>query len=70
MPKIQHIMFDFDGTLADTSEGIIRSMHYAYDKLHLQHETDTKIRSVIGPPLQEMFSVLYIQKIRNILKKL
>ena len=58
MPKIQHIMFDFDGTLADTSEGIIRSMHYAYDKLHLQHETDTKIRSVIGPPLQEMFSVL------------
>ena len=32
MSKIQHIMFDFDGTLADTGEGIIRSMHYAYDK--------------------------------------
>jgi phosphoglycolate phosphatase len=58
MPKIQHIMFDFDGTLADTSKGIIRSMHYAYDKLHLQHETDAKIQSVIGPPLQEMFSIL------------
>lgn len=38
MNRIRHIMFDFDGTLADTSEGIIRSMHYAYDKLELSHE--------------------------------
>ena len=57
MPKIQHIMFDFDGTLADTSKGIIRSMHYAYDKLHPQHETDAKIQSEKGTPLQKMFSI-------------
>ena len=52
MSELQHIMFDFDGTLADTSEGIIRSMHYAYDKLSLRQETDEKIQNIIGPPLE------------------
>lgn len=58
MQNIQHIMFDFDGTLADTSEGIIHSMHYAYDRLQLPHVPDERIQNIIGPPLEEMFSVL------------
>lgn len=69
MAKIQHIMFDFDGTLADTSEGIIRSMHYAYDKLYLRHEQDEKIQSIIGPPLEEMFSVLLSTDDGNYIKE-
>ena len=56
--NIRHIMFDFDGTLADTSEGIVHSIHYAYDKLQLGHVSDAAIRNVIGPPLEEMFSIL------------
>lgn len=55
---IQHVMFDFDGTIADTSEGIIRSMNFAYDKMGLPHEKDEVIQSVIGPPLEEMFRLL------------
>lgn len=55
---IQHIMFDFDGTIADTSEGIIRSMHYAYDKLGIARVSDDTIRQIIGPPLEEMFATL------------
>lgn len=52
---IRHIMFDFDGTIADTSVGIIRSMHYAYDKMDISHEREDIIQQTIGPPLEEMF---------------
>ncbi len=69
MSELQHIMFDFDGTLADTSEGIIRSMHYAYDKLSLRQETDEKIQNIIGPPLEEMFSVLLHTEDKNYVKQ-
>lgn len=69
MRKIEHIMFDFDGTIADTSEGIIRSMHYAYDKLHLQREPDEKIQSIIGPPLEEILSTLLHTEDEDYIKK-
>lgn len=55
---IQHIMFDFDGTLADTSEGIIRSMHHAFDKLGVPRIKDSQIADSIGPPLEEMLKKL------------
>lgn len=58
MRKIEHIMLDFDGTIADTSEGIVSSMHYAYDKLGIKREKDDTIRNIIGPPLEQMFSKL------------
>lgn len=55
---INHILFDFDGTLADTSEGIIKSMHYAFEKMHYSLVTDMEIKNVIGPPLEEMLKIL------------
>lgn len=58
MSEVKHIMFDFDGTLADTSEGIINSMHYAYDALDLEREENETIRNIIGPPLEQMFEQL------------
>lgn len=69
MRKIEHMMFDFDGTIADTSEGIIRSMHYAYDKLHLRHEPDERIQNMIGPPLEDMFSSLLHTADKGYIKK-
>ena len=54
----KNILFDFDGTLADTSEGIIKSMHYAFDKLGCPRIPDDRIRRMIGPPLEEMFEHL------------
>ena len=55
---IKNVLFDFDGTLADTSEGIIKSMHYAYDCMGYEHLSNEEIRTAIGPPLQEMFRQL------------
>lgn len=57
---IENILFDFDGTLVDTSEGIIKSMHHAYDCLGYARISDEKIKEVIGPPLPEMFRQLLL----------
>ncbi|MCR5030667.1 MAG: HAD hydrolase-like protein [Selenomonadaceae bacterium] len=55
---INNILFDFDGTLVDTRDGIVKSMHYAYDCMGYERLSDEKIRAVIGPPLQDMFRQL------------
>lgn len=55
---IKNILFDFDGTIVDTSEGIVKCMHYAFEKLGLELLSDTKVKKVIGPPLGEMFQIL------------
>lgn len=54
----KNILFDFDGTLVDTSEGIIKSMHHAYDCLGYERIKDEEIKAVIGPPLKDMFRQL------------
>ena len=56
---IQTILFDFDGTLFDTGEGILRSVQYALEGFGI-HETDTaRLRKFVGPPLLDSFSELY-----------
>ena len=56
---IQTILFDFDGTLFDTGEGILRSVQYALDGFGI-HETDmARLRKFVGPPLLDSFSELY-----------
>ena len=56
---IQTILFDFDGTLFDTGEGILRSVQYALEGFEI-HETDTaRLRKFVGPPLFDSFSELY-----------
>ncbi len=52
---VETVIFDFDGTLADTCRGIYRCVHealhaYGYD------ETDSeRLRAFIGPPLFDSF---------------
>ena len=56
---IKTILFDFDGTLFDTGEGILRSVQYALEGFGI-HETDTaRLRKFVGPPLLDSFSELY-----------
>lgn len=55
----QVLIFDFDGTLFDTGEGIIRSVQYALERYGI-HETDMeKLRKFVGPPLSDSFAELY-----------
>lgn len=52
-------VFDLDGTLLDTSEGIISSVKYTIDKFGLDRLSENKIKSFIGPPIQNSFSNIY-----------
>ncbi|MBQ7545694.1 MAG: HAD hydrolase-like protein [Clostridia bacterium] len=50
------ILFDFDGTLADTAEGIFESVQYALRKMGLPQADIQTMRRFIGPPLPYSFS--------------
>lgn len=53
------ILFDLDGTLTDSSPGIINSILYSLNKLGI-HESDTdKLRKFLGPPLVDSFKEYY-----------
>ena len=49
-----NILFDFDGTLYDTVEGISRSVRYALQKRGMDAPLE-QLRCFAGPPLEEMF---------------
>jgi len=56
-PKVHQILFDFDYTLADSSEGIIASVNHA---LHLVGEPPADpeaIRQTIGSSLEKTFGI-------------
>ena len=53
---IRNILFDFDGTLADTSEGIVRCTQATLQEMGLPASTPERIRATIGLPLGQCFS--------------
>ena len=59
MNKYKALLFDLDGTLLDTSEGIISSVKYAIECTGLEPLSDDKIKSFIGPPIQNTFRKFY-----------
>ena len=52
------VLFDFDGTIFDTVEGITKSAQYALAK-HGIHEPLDRLRCFAGPPLAEKFMEVY-----------
>lgn len=55
----QYILFDLDGTLTDSREGITKSVQYALDQVGI-HEPDlTSLEHFIGPPLYDEFMRCY-----------
>lgn len=51
----QVILFDLDGTLTDSGEGITKSVQYALEKMGITEENPENLRCFVGPPLQESF---------------
>jgi len=47
------VIFDLDGTLLDTSDGILRSIRYAVKELGLPLPGAEVLRTFIGPPIQK-----------------
>ena len=53
-----YILFDFDGTVFDTAEGITKCVQYALGKMGIEAELN-ELMCFAGPPLTEMFSLKY-----------
>lgn len=53
---IKAVLFDFDGTIADSSEGIFYTALYTVRKLGIDKEySDEELRRFVGPPLHRCF---------------
>ena len=55
---IKYVLFDFDGTVYDTAEGITKSIRWALNKRGMDAELQ-ELRKFVGPPLAEKFMEVY-----------
>lgn len=58
------VIFDLDGTLTDSGEGIIKSVQYAFRTLGMNVPPYDKLSVFIGPPLSETFPKFGVEKDR------
>lgn len=49
------ILFDLDGTLTDSADGIVNSVIYALERKGISYTSKQELRRFVGPPLQESF---------------
>lgn len=57
--KYNTVIFDLDGTLVDSTEGIISSVKFTISKLNLSPLTEKELLTFIGPPVQNSFKRFY-----------
>lgn len=51
MRNFQYLLFDLDGTITDSEEGILNSVRYSLSKYGIQNPDSILLRKFIGPPL-------------------
>lgn len=52
---VKFILFDLDGTLTESGEGIMNSAEYAFRALGREVPDRAELRTFVGPPLKESF---------------
>lgn len=57
--QLKAAVFDLDGTILDTSEGILASVKYTIHKFGFRPLDETQLRTFIGPPIQNSFARAY-----------
>jgi phosphoglycolate phosphatase len=57
-PDVNHVVFDFDGTLVDSLPGIALSLRAALEQ-YAEVETVPDLRPFIGPPIGRMIQALW-----------
>jgi phosphoglycolate phosphatase len=63
----QNAIFDLDGTIINSSKGIVKCMQYTFDYLDRPRPSSEYITSLIGPPLHTMFSILLKTKDQDLI---
>ena len=54
--RFKYYLFDLDGTLTESEEGITKSAAYALEKMGFPAMTQAELRKFIGPPLLDSFT--------------
>jgi phosphoglycolate phosphatase len=57
--KMKAVLFDLDGTIINSFEGIAKSVQYALQKCGIVVEDLEQLRCFIGPPIMESFQKWY-----------
>ncbi len=55
MKKYEYLLFDLDGTITDSSEGITKSVLHSLEYFDYELSDKSILRTFIGPPLLECF---------------
>lgn len=59
MGKYKYILFDLDGTLTASAEGIVNSIQYALEKRGTPEADRSRLEVFVGPPLTDSFQKYY-----------
>ena len=59
MKEYEYYLFDFDGTLCDTTEGIFNSILYSLECYGIIEKDIEKLNYFVGPPLFESYKTVY-----------
>lgn len=54
--RYKAVVFDLDGTLLDTSEGVLSAVRYTIDYFGLPKLSEIRLKKFIGPPIQNSFA--------------
>lgn len=57
--NFEYILFDLDGTITDSGEGITKSVQYALKSFGIQVDNLDDLHKFIGPPLKDSFKMFY-----------
>lgn len=55
----KYILFDLDGTITDSREGITKGVKYSLDKMGISNVKLEELNKFIGPPLKESYIKYY-----------
>ncbi len=59
MSVYKAVIFDFDGTVADTGEGILRSLQYSFSAMGREVPDMSDLKRFIGPPVYYSYTHFY-----------
>ena len=59
LKQIRAVLFDLDGTIIDSEEGITKCVQYALRSFGIDEQDRTKLKCFIGPPLEPVFQERY-----------
>lgn len=59
MSKYDYVLFDFDGTVTDTGEGILKSLQYSFSAMGNKVPDLSDLKKFIGPPIHYSYTTFY-----------